>query len=76
MLAQLWQDGTTEKQQAARILQSLVYQDDEIIAALHELTHDRDEGCLKTFVTLLLSILREKGEKMYYKCGLLLVWLC
>lgn len=44
VLAQLQQGGTEEKRQAAHILQSVVYRDDEMAAALKVLAHASNEG--------------------------------
>jgi hypothetical protein len=44
LLAQLQQGGAEEKRQATHILQSVVYRDNEMVAALKVLAHASDEG--------------------------------
>lgn len=64
VLAQLQHGGVQEKRQVLRIMQSVLYQDNEIMATLETLTHDTDEtvqtGAAKTLEIVEKSMSRDE----------------
>ena len=58
VLAELQQGGEDEKRQAIRILQSVAYGDDEMIATLRTLEHDTDEEVRRSAAKALKSAVR------------------
>ena len=61
VLVQLQQGGVEEHWQVTRILQSVVFQDDEIMSALQTLEHTTDEG-LRTGATKALELARRNSS--------------
>ena len=59
VFAQLQQGGADEKRQAIRILQCVVYGDDEMVATLRTLEHDTDEDVRRSAAKALESAVRD-----------------